>query len=249
MRVKDRLVATGLAVTLAMTLAQGATAEGTLSRSNGIDAAPAAGLAALFGAEKTALAKLPEDALRLAPEAAPAVAPEAEPAAAPVAKAKAKAKRKRGKEPEIAHTVGWLYAQEVERGGAAWECLAKGIYFEARGETLEGQFAVAEVILNRVDSPSYPDTVCGVVHQSGGGGCQFSYTCDGLSDAIREPAAWTRVGQVARAMLDGAPRDLTGGATHYHTTAVSPSWAARFPRTAQIGVHLFYRQPLRTASN
>ena len=55
--------------------------------------------------------------------------------------------------------------------------------------------------------------------------------------------------EVARAALDGAPRTLTGGATHYHTTAVSPSWAARFPQTAQIGVHLFYRQPVRTASN
>lgn len=136
-------------------------------------------------------------------------------------------------------------------GDAQWRCLTEALYFEARGESERGMFAVTEVILNRVDSPSYPGTVCGVVHQGTGGlyACQFTYTCDGLSDTIRDRAAWITVGRIARAALDGAPRTLTGGATHYHTHAVSPSWARRFPQTAVIGAHLFYRQPTRIASN
>ena len=136
-------------------------------------------------------------------------------------------------------------------GGAEWQCLAEALYFEARGESLQGMMAVAEVILNRVDSPAYPNSVCGVVGQGGSGlyQCQFSYNCDGRSDAIREPGAWNTVGRVARLMLDGAPRTLTDGATHYHTRAVNPSWARRFPQTAAVGAHLFYRQPTRVASN
>lgn len=144
-----------------------------------------------------------------------------------------------------------LAAQAVPAGDSEWRCLTEALYFEARGEPLRGVFAVAEVVLNRVDSPDYPNTVCGVVHQGSGGlyQCQFTYTCDGLSDVATDQAAWNRVGQVARAMLDGAPRTLTDGATHYHTRSVNPSWANRFPRTAEVGAHLFYRQPLRTASN
>ncbi|NBT31970.1 MAG: cell wall hydrolase, partial [Rhodobacteraceae bacterium] len=73
---------------------------------------------------------------------------------------------------------------------------------------------------------------------------------DGKSDAIHDQSAWREVGKVAELLLDGtAPRDLTNGATHYHTRAVSPSWARRFPQTAAIGSHLFYRQPVQTASN
>ena len=135
--------------------------------------------------------------------------------------------------------------------GAAWHCLTEALYFEARGESLSGVVAVAEVILNRVDSPDYPDSVCGVVRQGGEGlhDCQFTYRCDGRAEAIGEAAAWEAMGRVASYMLNGAPRNLTGGATHYHTLAVNPSWASRFPRTATIGFHHFYRQPLRTASN
>ena len=135
-------------------------------------------------------------------------------------------------------------------GGSQWECLAEALYFEARGETIRGMFAVGEVILNRVDSDAYPDTLCGVINQGTGRrfACQFTYTCDGRAEVINEPGAWERVGKVARILIDGAPRVLTGGATHYHTKAVSPSWARRFPRTAAIGSHYFYRQPVRTAS-
>lgn len=143
----------------------------------------------------------------------------------------------------IRYTRDWLARQPSAAGGAEWRCLAEALYFEARGETVKGQFAVAEVIMNRVASSRFPRSVCGVVHQGTGRkyGCQFTYTCDGLPEAIHEPGAWERVGKVARAVLDGAPRALTEGATHYHTTAVNPNWSAKYNRTARIGVHVFYR--------
>ena len=137
------------------------------------------------------------------------------------------------------------------RGGKEWECLAEALYFEARGESVKGQFAVAEVILNRVDSARFPDTVCGVVNQGTGKRyqCQFTYTCDGRAEAIHEPRAYTRVGKVAKLMIDGMPRPLTNGATYYHTKAVNPRWSRRFTRTTTIGVHHFYRDPTRVSQN
>lgn len=144
--------------------------------------------------------------------------------------------------PEEGLTEAWLMAQPAPEGDAQWQCLTEALYFEARGESLEGQIAVAEVILNRVDSPLYPRTVCGVVKQRGSGGCQFSYVCSGKKK-LREKAAADLAGRIARAMLDGAPRRLTDGATHFHTRGVKPGWSKRFSRTASIGSHLFYRQP------
>jgi spore germination cell wall hydrolase CwlJ-like protein len=148
--------------------------------------------------------------------------------------------------PAIAMTDGiteeWLMSRPEPTGDAEWQCLTEALYFEARGESLEGQIAVAEVILNRVDSPLYPRTVCGVVKQRGGGGCQFSYVCHGKKK-MREKTAANLAGRIARAMLDGAPRVLTDGATHFHTRGVRPSWSKRFAKTAAIGAHLFYRQP------
>jgi spore germination cell wall hydrolase CwlJ-like protein len=149
--------------------------------------------------------------------------------------------------PAIAMTEGvtedWLMSRPAPSGDAEWQCLTEALYFEARGESLEGQVAVAEVILNRVDSPLYPRSVCGVVKQRGGGGCQFSYVCDGRADRMRDKASADRAGRIARAMLDGAPRVLTEGATHFHTRGVRPGWSKRFSRTASIGAHLFYRHP------
>lgn len=137
----------------------------------------------------------------------------------------------------------WLSKQPVATGGEQWRCLTQALYFEARGETHKGLFAVAEVILNRVDSPRFPNTVCGVVNQGTGRrhACQFSFTCDGQPETITNAGAWERVGKVARVMLDGSPRTLTNGATYYHTVAVAPRWATRLAHTAQIGVHKFYR--------
>jgi spore germination cell wall hydrolase CwlJ-like protein len=148
--------------------------------------------------------------------------------------------------PAIAMTDGitedWLMSRPEPTGDEQWQCLTEALYFEARGESLEGQVAVAEVILNRVDSPLYPRTICGVVKQRGGGGCQFSYVCHGKTK-MRDQAAANLAGRIARAMLDGAPRVLTDGATHFHTRGVKPSWSKRFAKTASIGAHLFYRQP------
>ncbi len=150
----------------------------------------------------------------------------------------------------VVYDRNYLASLPAANGGEQWECLAEALYFEARGETVRGMFAVGEVILNRVDSSAYPDSLCAVINQGTGRkyACQFTYTCDGLAETIAEPRAWERVGKVARLLLDGTPRALTGGATHYHTKAVNPSWAQRFPRTAAIGSHYFYRQPIRTAS-
>ena len=139
----------------------------------------------------------------------------------------------------VQYSDAWLVGQSQPTGDAQWQCLKTALYFESRGESLKGQFAVAEVILNRVDNPAYPKSVCAVVKQ----GCQFSFTCDGHSDAMKDRASADRAGRIARVMLDGAPRALTQGATHFHTANVSPSWARRFPRTASIGAHQFYRQP------
>ena len=147
--------------------------------------------------------------------------------------------------PTVQYDRKWLDGQPRASGGEEWECLAEALYFEARGESVKGQFAVAEVILNRVKSKFYPNSVCGVVHQGTGKKyqCQFTFTCDGHPETIAEPTAFRRVGKVARLMLDGAPLILTGGATHYHTGAVNPSWARKFAKTASIGVHQFYRNP------
>ena len=154
-------------------------------------------------------------------------------------------KFERAPSPEVTFSRAWIDAQPKASGGKNWRCLAEALYFEARGETISGQFAVAEVILNRVDSRRFPSSVCGVINQGTGRKyqCQFTYTCDGHAERINEPAAFARVGKIARIMLDGASRTLTNGATHYHTKAVNPRWAKKFTRTATIGVHHFYRMP------
>lgn len=135
-------------------------------------------------------------------------------------------------------------------GDRQWRCLAEAIYFEARGEALAGQVAVAEVILNRVDSGNYPATICEVVRQGHErAGCQFSFMCDGRPERITDRSAFAVAGAIAHLMIEGRPRTLTHNATHFHTRAVSPVWARRLVRTARIGAHIFYRYPTRLASN
>ena len=161
-------------------------------------------------------------------------------------------KRAKVKTPAMSYTREWLDAQPAASGDAQFECLSQALYFEARGETVKGQFAVAEVIMNRVASAQFPNSVCGVIKQGTGRRhqCQFSYTCDGRSETISEKQAHARVEKVARAVLDGVEETLTAGATYYHTTAVRPRWSRKFTNTAQIGVHLFYRdERYRTAAN
>ncbi len=130
-------------------------------------------------------------------------------------------------------------------GNSEWRCLTEALYFEARGETLQGQFAVAEVILNRRDSKRFPSSICGVIGQGSKSGkryaCQFSYKCDGRAEVFSEGGAYIQVGKVARLMLDGKARSLTKGAMFYHTGAVRPKWSRKFTRTAKVGSHYFYR--------
>ena len=89
-------------------------------------------------------------------------------------------------------TSTWLDHQPKATGGDQWRCLSEALYFEARGETVKGQFAVAEVIMNRVKSGRFPGSVCGVIKQGTGKKyqCQFTYTCDGHADKIREQGAY-----------------------------------------------------------
>ncbi len=123
-------------------------------------------------------------------------------------------------------------------------CLAAGIYFEARGEPVAGQAAVAQVILNRVRNPKYPNTVCGVVYQnkSWRNRCQFSFACDGIRDRIASPGYWDMAEEVAQAVTAGViwfPE--IGSSTHYHATYVNPRWARTMKRMKKIGRHIFYR--------
>ncbi|WP_228461569.1 cell wall hydrolase [Paracoccus liaowanqingii] len=137
-----------------------------------------------------------------------------------------------------------LASTRASYSGADLECMAEALYHEARGEGRQGQAAVAEVILNRVDSGAFPGTVCGVINQPS----QFSYTIGGAKP-IRNKGAYLRARDIAQAALSGAPRALTGGATYFHTPAVRPAWSHRFQRTVQIGRHIFYRGNQRVASN
>ena len=141
------------------------------------------------------------------------------------------------------HLLTAKAAQPKPRGQANWQCLAEAIYFEARSEPKNGQRAVAEVILNRVESRRFPNSVCRVVNQGADRRhrCQFSYNCDGVPEYISEPRAYKKAVDLAKEMLSASTRPLTKGATHYHATYVRPAWSRQMTRTARFGSHLFYR--------
>ncbi len=122
------------------------------------------------------------------------------------------------------------------------DCLTQAVYFEARGETPRGQAAVAQVVMNRVKSPSFPKTVCGVVFQGAAThGCQFSFACDGSMRRSLEADAWDRARRIAERTLSGVVLADIGAATHFHTTSVQPYWGPQMLRVAQVGLHVFYR--------
>ena len=138
----------------------------------------------------------------------------------------------------------------LARSASFWDkerslrCLAEAIYYEARSESEEGQKAVAQVVLNRVRSPAYPGSVCGVVYQGpmkAGGGCQFTFTCDGSLASAPSGASWLRAKRLAAAALAGEVYAPVGLATHYHTQQVVPTWAFKLVKSAVIGSHSFYR--------
>lgn len=125
------------------------------------------------------------------------------------------------------------------------ECLAQAIYYEARSQSDDGQRAVAQVVLNRVRHPAYPNTVCGVVYQgsSRSTGCQFTFTCDGSMYRAVDPVAWDRARRIADAALHGSVYRPVGLATNYHTTAINPYWAPSLVPQIVLGAHIFYRRP------
>jgi Cell Wall Hydrolase len=138
------------------------------------------------------------------------------------------------------------YPAPIDQDESAREnrCLAEAIYFEARGESGEGQAAVAQVVLNRVSSGLYPATICGVVYQNRRhyNACQFSFACEGKSLRIDEPEAWRQAVRVAGEVTNGKTyvSDI-GGSTHYHANYVRPRWARRLEKMDVIGHHIFYK--------
>lgn len=122
-------------------------------------------------------------------------------------------------------------------------CLSQAVYFEARSEALEGQLAVAQVVLNRVQDRRYPDTICGVVFQGEHRrhACQFSFACDGLPDRPRNAQAWTIAKSISHIALNDYWNDVTSLSTHYHADYVSPYWEDLLDEQVQVGRHIFYR--------
>lgn len=148
--------------------------------------------------------------------------------------------------PERADDHDWMRQPLSNRMFASDQqtCLAKAIYFEARGETSKGQAAVAQVILNRVRNPAYPNTVCGVVYQNANqrNRCQFSFACDGIKDNIRQPGAYNRAKKIAMAVTSGETYvGEVGSSTHYFASHVRPGWARSMVKMASIGDHHFFR--------
>ena len=138
------------------------------------------------------------------------------------------------------------YATLIGRddAGAEKRCLAEAIYFEARGESEEGQAAVAQVVLNRVASGLYPASICGVVYQNRQrrNACQFSFACDGRSLRVAEPEAWRTAVRIADEVSAGTTYvSDVGGATHYHANYVRPRWARSLEKMDVIGRHIFYK--------
>lgn len=126
----------------------------------------------------------------------------------------------------------------------ALNCLTSAIYYEAANEPEEGQRAVAQVVLNRVRSPLWPDSVCGVVYQGSertDSRCQFTFSCDGSMTRLPSAVAWVRARSVAQRALAGDGYPPVGTATYYHTLAVRPNWASSVLPVAVVGAHIFYR--------
>lgn len=125
----------------------------------------------------------------------------------------------------------------------ALQCLATAIYYEAASESMDGQRAVAQVVLNRVAHPSYPNSVCGVVYQGSERttGCQFSFTCDGSLRRTASIAGMTRARMIASEALTGQVFAPVGLATHYHTVWIYPYWAPSLAHIGTIGAHRFYK--------
>ncbi|KKB08376.1 hypothetical protein VE26_15935 [Devosia chinhatensis] len=138
--------------------------------------------------------------------------------------------------------------KRLERADTERDCLAQAIYHEARGESAEGQLAVANVIVNRARSGEFPDSLCGVIYQNANKGlyrCQFTFACDGRDNTPGERRAWAKSKDLAREVYAEFAQGkdigvLPGSALYYHTTAVAPSWSHTFSRVAAVDSHIFY---------
>jgi len=138
------------------------------------------------------------------------------------------------------------YADLIDPDKLAREkrCLAEAVYFEARSEPEAGQAAVAQVVLNRVKSGLYPDSICGVVYQNRHRhlACQFTFACEGKALRVTESESWARATRVAKAVLEGSTYlEDVGGSTHYHANYVRPRWARKLKKMDKIGRHIFYK--------
>jgi spore germination cell wall hydrolase CwlJ-like protein len=126
----------------------------------------------------------------------------------------------------------------------AERCLTQAIYYEAATESDAGKAAVAQVIINRMRHPAYPNSICSVIYQgSERPGCQFSFACDGSLARKPMPALWRRSNEIAKAALAGHVYKPVGMATHYHANYVLPYWAPKLAKIDQVGAHIFYRWP------
>jgi N-acetylmuramoyl-L-alanine amidase len=125
----------------------------------------------------------------------------------------------------------------------ALSCIALNVYFEARSDNMSGQYAVAHVVLNRVQDNRWPNDVCNVVTQRNDNNvCQFSWYCDGKSDKPDDEYAWAYAQMVAADVLRGEVPDFTGGSTHYHAYYVKPYWADKMLYQGDFGSHYFFRE-------
>ncbi|MFL6789515.1 MAG: cell wall hydrolase [Sphingomicrobium sp.] len=147
--------------------------------------------------------------------------------------------------PNPAATPFALGKASADTRGRALECLTSAIYYEAAQESMEGQRAVAQVVLNRVRHPAFPNSVCGVVFEGSTRvtGCQFTFTCDGSMSRAPLRSLWNRARKVAEEALKGAVYAPVGLATHYHANYVVPYWASSLVKTSIQGAHIFYRWP------
>jgi spore germination cell wall hydrolase CwlJ-like protein len=129
-------------------------------------------------------------------------------------------------------------------GARDLDCLTQAVYYEARGESVRGQAAVAQVVLNRVRHPAFPKTICAVVFQGAGRrktDCQFSFVCDGSMRLSRDHGAWDKAQHVAARALSGVIVADIGNATHFHASRLGAQWGDGLIRVAQVGLHVFYK--------
>jgi len=142
------------------------------------------------------------------------------------------------------------HAEEYFAKGSEERCMALNIYYESRSDNLAGKFAVSDVVLNRVDSKRFPDTICGVVKQAELNSkgipkrnrCQFSWFCDGKADRPTETDSWIEAQVIAyQIMHEDKFRGITDGANHYHATYVNPRWTRKMDYKGQVGEHVFYK--------